>query len=93
MSLTDVSTLMEIFNDEWHADFQQYANLFSRQAGDIEFAAPTYALLGDRTSSWRGFIGFRSTRWFLCLCDTRWNVGRPMDPDCLLDLIHWQPKS
>lgn len=94
MRLTDVPKGMHILNDERRADIHQYAESFKRQGGTVEFIAPTYALPDDHY-----FVLDRNHRLSaLTLVSvpfavTLWNVRGPLDRQCLLDLIHWEPKS
>jgi hypothetical protein len=94
MRVTDVPKGMHILNDERRADIQQYVDSFGRQDGVVEFAAPAYALPDDHY-----FVLDRNHRLSaLTLVSvpfavTLWNVRGPLDRQCLLDLIHWEPKS
>jgi hypothetical protein len=94
MSLDDVPKVKGILNDERLADIREYVNSFKNYPGVIEFAVPTYALPDNQY-----FVLDRNHRLSaLTLVSvpfevTVWNVCGPLDPDCLLDLIHWQRKS
>jgi hypothetical protein len=93
LRLTDVPKGIAVLSEERRADIEQYADSFKRQNGIVEFAAPTYALPDDHH-----FVLDRNHRLSaLTLVSvpfavTLWNVRGPLDPNCLLDLIHWEPK-
>lgn len=92
ISLSDVPKNMPIFNEERRVDIQQYSDSFRHQTGLIKFEAPTYALPDNRY-----FILDRNHRLAALTLNsvpfevTLWNVRGPLDPICLLDLIHWVP--
>jgi hypothetical protein len=94
MSLADVPKATAILNNERQSDIQEYVREFGKQDGVVEFAVPTYAVRDQEF-----FVLDRNHRLSaLTLVSppfevTLWNVCGPLDPDCLLDLIHWQPKS
>ena len=92
MSLTDVPKAMAILHEERQADIQQFVKKFHGKKGVVKFRAPTYALPGEQY-----FILDRNHRLSALTLNsvrfevTLWNVRGPLDPSCLLDLIHWTP--
>lgn len=90
MRLTDVPKTMQLLNDERKADIQNYVDNFRSQKDVIEFNAPTYALPDEQY-----FILDRNHRLSALTLNgirfkvTLWNVCGPLDPDGLLDVIHW----
>jgi hypothetical protein len=94
MRLTDVPKIKGILNDERQSDIHEKVSLFRDGHGMIEFSAPTYALPDDQY-----FVLDRNHRLSaLTMVSvpfkvTLWNVYGPLDPDCLLDLVHWTKKT
>ena len=93
MSLTDVPKAMALLNRERQDDIRQYVETFRNQGGVIEFATPTYGLPDNGHFVLDGnhrlsALTLNSVRFRVTL----WNVRGPLDPKCLLDLIHWLPK-
>jgi len=92
MSLNDVPKAMAILNEERRADIQQFVDSLRSHNDVIKFAAPTYALPDNHY-----FILDRNHRLSALTLNsvpfevTLWNVRGPLDPSCLLDLIHWVP--
>jgi hypothetical protein len=90
MCLADVPKAASILNEERKSDLQEYADSFRNQKKSVEFTVPTYSLPDNQY-----FILDRNHRLSaLTLAPvpfsvTLWNVRGPLDPDCLLDLIHW----
>jgi hypothetical protein len=93
MRLTDVPKIKGILSDERQSDIHEKVTLFREGHGVIEFAAPTYALPDDQyfvldRNHRLSALTMVSVPFRVTLC----NVRGPLDPNCLLDLIHWQQK-
>ena len=92
MSLIDVPKAKWILNEERQADIHEYVESVRDQEGVVRFVAPTYALPDNQY-----FILDKNHRLAALTLNsgpfevTLWNVRGPLDPDCLLDLIHWMP--
>ncbi len=92
MCLTDVPKAIQILNEERRGDLQEYVDAFRNQKDVIKFDVPTYALPDNQY-----FILDRNHRLSALTLNpvpfdvTLWNVCGPLDPDSLLDLIHWLP--
>lgn len=90
MRLSDVPKAMAILNEERRADVQEYIDQFQHCENVIQFTAPAYSLPDESV-----FILDRNHRLSaLAMTNvpfdvTLWKVRGPLDPDCLLDLIHW----
>lgn len=90
MNLGDVPATMQILNEERQGDIQDYVKKFNKERGVVEFTAPTYTLPENRH-----FVLDRNHRLSALMLAkapfkvTLWNVCGPLDPDCLLDLIHF----
>jgi hypothetical protein len=86
---------MAILNAERRADVQEFVDQFQHRSDVIQFNAPAYSLPDENF-----FILDRNHRLSALAMTTvafdvtLWTVRGPLDPDCLLDLIHWmEPKS
>jgi hypothetical protein len=94
MRLTDVPNALKLLNNERKGDLNEYVEMYRTQRCSVEFIAPTYSLPDDQY-----FLLDRNHRLSaLTLAPvpfqvTLWNVRGPLDPDGLLDLIHWTRKS
>ena len=92
MNLSDVPKAVALLNGERRADIQQYVDKFRGQKDAIRFSAPTYALpdncyfILDRNHRLSA-LALNPVPFEVTLC----NVRGPLDPDGLLDLIHWVP--
>jgi hypothetical protein len=92
MNLSDVPKAFKLLNDERRADIENYVAKLSTQEEKVGFVAPTYAL-----PQGRHFILDRNHRLSALMLQsvpfevTLWNVRGPLEPECLLDLIHWTP--
>lgn len=92
MRLCDVPHAMGLLNEERLKDIQDYVDQFHKEKNRIRFAAPTYRLpkeeffILDRNHRLAA-LALHPFPFEVTLCC----VNGPLEPDCLLDLIHWVP--
>jgi hypothetical protein len=92
MCLSDVPKAVELLSDERKADIFGYVDALKAEPPPVRFVAPTYALPDGQH-----FILDRNHRLSALAVHpvpfevTLWNVRGPLEPDGLLDLIHWVP--
>lgn len=94
LKLTDVPKSVDILNLERQSDIHEVVAEFGREKETIEFTVPTYGLPNDQYFVLDGNHRLSAlTLISVPFKVTLWNVGGPLDPDCLLDLVHWQSKT
>jgi hypothetical protein len=92
MSVKDVPRAMRLLNDERRADIYEKVESLEKADGVVRFDVPTYSLPAGQY-----FVLDRNHRLSALTLHpvpfevTFWSVAGPLDPDCLLDLIHWTP--
>ena len=93
ISLADVPKVLGILNIERQDDIHRYANVFQEQKHAADFCVPSYALpKGQHFILDRNHRLAALTLATVPFSVTLWNVRGPLEPNGLLDLIHWMPK-